>query len=389
MIKQTLVIFSAILLLVSCGTEAAKPAKNNITIKGKVQFDDPQFKMEIYQRDGFDKKQIAEFDINPDGTYLYEMKVSEPGLYTLECKKWQDVQFWAENEDLEINFRGKDTARMPIKNPPYVHINGAGPLNEVMNMFNHHNYLNYQRLIAANNVAYNFTIERKMSIDEMMLLFNDFSTHLSRYSNDELVFLANNYAERGSVIAMLDYLQHNKQNGTVIENIISKLEARNPNYAPLVKYKRERDFAKQQGLRMEIGQPAPEFSFPTPEGDKTMGVKDFKGKLLVLDFWASWCGPCRSEIPHMKELYAKYKDKGVDILSVSIDKKDADWKKALEEEQMPWAQVCTPDAGKEIMKEYIFSGIPYILLLDKEGNILAKGLRGEEIDKEIEKILNK
>ena len=65
-----------------------------------------------------------------------------------------------------------------------------------------------------------------------------------------------------------------------------------------------------------------------------------------MDFWASWCGPCRGEIPHLKEAYAKYADKGVAFFSVSIDKSDAAWKKALVEENMPWEQVCAPQAGK-------------------------------------------
>ena len=69
------------------------------------------------------------------------MKVDRPGVYTLDCQKWQSVQFWAEDEDLEIDFRGMDTARIKIKNPPYVYING-GPNNEVMNLMNWDSYRN-------------------------------------------------------------------------------------------------------------------------------------------------------------------------------------------------------------------------------------------------------
>ena len=107
-----------------------------------------------------------------------------------------------------------------------------------------------------------------------------------------------------------------------------------------------------------------------------------------MDFWASWCGPCRGEIPHLKEAYAKYADKGVAFFSVSIDKSDAAWKKALVEENMPWEQVCAPQSGKDVMKQYQFSGIPYILVLDKEGRIVGTNLRGKALMDKLEELVN-
>lgn len=85
------------LLVASC----AAPKKDTITIKGKVQFPDNQFNMEIVERNGFDKTIIDSCKVNADGTYQFTMKVDRPGVYTLECQKWQSVQFWAEDEDLK------------------------------------------------------------------------------------------------------------------------------------------------------------------------------------------------------------------------------------------------------------------------------------------------
>lgn len=110
-------------------------AQQVITIKGKVQFPDNRLKMEIVERNGFDKTVLDSCEVNADGTYELKMKVERPGVYQLDCQKWQAVQFWAEDENLEINFRGMDTARIKIKNPPYVYING-GPNNELMNLVN-------------------------------------------------------------------------------------------------------------------------------------------------------------------------------------------------------------------------------------------------------------
>lgn len=98
-----------------------------------------------------------------------------------------------------------------------------------------------------------------------------------------------------------------------------------------------------------------------------------------MDFWASWCGPCRQEIPNLKEDYKEFSNKDVVFLSVSIDKDGAAWRKAMKEENMPWTQVNAPKAGKDVMKQYQFSGIPYILVIDKEGRIVGKNLRGKSL----------
>ena len=122
--------------------------------------------------------------------------------------------------------------------------------------------------------------------------------------------------------------------------------------------------------------------------DREWGLYMFKGKYVLIDVWATWCGPCRAEIPHLKEAYKEYSNKGVAFFSVSIDKDDAAWRKAMKEENMPWAQAQAPKAGKDVMKQYQFSGIPYILVLDKEGKIVAKNLRGKALTDKLEELLS-
>lgn len=85
-----------------------------------------------------------------------------------------------------------------------------------------------------------------------------------------------------------------------------------------------------------------------------MNVQNFKGKVLVLDFWASWCGPCRQEVPNLKKAYEEFKNKNVEFLSVSVDAKKEDWIKALKEENMPWPQAQAPNGGRQVLDTYLF-----------------------------------
>ena len=358
-------------------------AQQVITIKGKVQFPDNRFKMEIVERNGFDKTVLDSCEVNADGTYELKMKVERPGVYQLDCQKWQAVQFWAEDENLEINFRGMDTARIKIKNPPYVYING-GPNNELMNLVNWDGYRGYQLMIGVSQGVYRIEGLDMQAKQETSMKFYDMLGDESRARSK---YIAEHYADRNSVLAVLPMLRGN-ENAALVEQVLAKLEAKNPDYAPLKKYKADMAEAKAQKERLAEGKVAPEFSYPTPDGNKNLGPQDFKGKILVLDFWASWCGPCRQEIPHLKEAFEAYNEKGVEFLSVSIDKDGNAWRKAMKDENMPWAQVQAPKAGKDVMKLYQFSGIPYILVLDQEGRIVGKNLRGQKLMDKLEEMVN-
>lgn len=369
------------LLLGACTTTTT--AQKTITIKGKVKFPYNRFNMEIVERNGFDRIVLDSCKVKEDGTYEFKMKVDRPGVYTLDCQKWQSVQFWAEDENLEINFRGYDTARIKIKNPPYVYING-GPNNEVMNLMNWDSYRGYQLMIGVSQNVYRIPGLNDEAKSETSMKFYDM---LASESTARMRYLAEHYADRNSVLAVLGSLR-GAANEELVEKVLAQLEAKNPNYAPLVKFKKDRAEAKAQQERLAEGKKAPEFSYPTPDGKQKLGPQDFKGKILVLDFWASWCGPCRAEIPNLKEAYKNYHDKGVEFFSVSIDKDEAAWRKAMKEEDMPWHQAQAPGAGKDVMKLYQFSGIPYILILDKDGKIVAKNMRGKALTDKLDELLS-
>lgn len=135
------------------------------------------------------------------------------------------------------------------------------------------------------------------------------------------------------------------------------------------------------------GQEAPEIVLPTPEG-KELALSSLKGKVVLIDFWASWCGPCRKEMPNVVKAYNKFKDKGFEIYGVSLDQDKDRWIEAIKKDGITWPQVSDLKYwDSEAAKIYGVQGIPYTVLLNKEGQILAKGLRGAELEKAIENAL--
>ena len=101
----------------------------------------------------------------------------------------------------------------------------------------------------------------------------------------------------------------------------------------------------------------------------------------MVEFWGSWGGPCRGEIPHLRHVYQEYKDKGFEIISISIDEKKTDWDKAMKEEKMVWKQLCDPNGfNGPVAQKYNITGVPTCILLDKEGRIFKTEMRGAALD---------
>ncbi|MDO8999440.1 MAG: TlpA disulfide reductase family protein [Bacteroidota bacterium] len=141
-------------------------------------------------------------------------------------------------------------------------------------------------------------------------------------------------------------------------------------------------------LSTTSGQEAPEIILPTPDG-KDLALSSLRGKIVLVDFWASWCGPCRKEMPNVVKAYAKYKDKGFEIYGVSLDQDKGRWVEAIEKDGMTWPQVSDLKYWDSYAaKLYAVEGIPYTVLLDKEGKIIGKNLRGADLEKAIEKAIS-
>lgn len=139
---------------------------------------------------------------------------------------------------------------------------------------------------------------------------------------------------------------------------------------------------------LAVGSVAPEIALPNPEG-KIVPLSSLRGKYVLVDFWAKWCGPCRKENPNIVRAYNKYKDKGFTVYGVSLDRTREDWLQGIREDGLTWTHVSDLKFWQsEAARTYNINAIPFSLLLDPNGVIIAKNLRGEALDKKLSEIFS-
>lgn len=148
-----------------------------------------------------------------------------------------------------------------------------------------------------------------------------------------------------------------------------------------------REAMEKKQNALAIGAPAPELDFPSPDG-KNIALSSLRGKVVLIDFWAAWCRPCRAENPNLVRLYKKYKNKGFDVYSFSLDQHKEQWEAAIQQDGLVWKNHVSDLMGWNTAASgiYYFDGIPFTVLVDKDGKIIGKNLRGQALEEKLKEI---
>ncbi len=369
-----------ILLFFVVSTISLFAQQSEITVKGTVQFPVEGINIRVSQVLNKSKKLIDSISVNPDKTFEKTIKLPAPGVYEIDCQKGELLNFWGENETVEVNFRGEETLAMRTLRIPYRHIEAPGENNQLMNLVS---YSDYRTRQSRSRAIKDLSNARKNENKEWEARIMGGFVEAQADGDANVDYLAKSYHTLNSVVALLPRIKDEE----IKKEVLDYLDKNKSDYAPYVAYKEIVADKEAKLAQSAKGMPSPNFAYIFEDGKQGENLKEYKGKYLLIDFWASWCGPCRKSIPALKKLYKKYGSKDFEIISVSIDSEKANWLKAVDEEDMPWPQIFTEDVGKDVMSKYQFGFIPFLVMIDKEGKIMHRGISMAELEKLLEEVL--
>lgn len=212
--------------------------------------------------------------------------------------------------------------------------------------------------------------------------YNDAESYLTGKMQESIRAHKNDIA----VIMFVDQFPR-EQYASLHEDVFTALHQIYPDHEIV---KQRWNYMQSPGYKTSVGAMAPELAFKNPEG-KILKLSDLRGKVVLIDFWASWCGPCRRENPNVRRIYGLYHDKGFEIYSVSLDRDGEAWKQAIQADKLVWPNHVSDlkQWQSEGAAIYGVRSIPATFLLDREGRIVAKDLRGEALERAVKELVEK
>jgi thiol-disulfide isomerase/thioredoxin len=363
-------ILIATLVFTGCSSENSQTASDNFIIEGNLaNLPWQKVYLTVYTDLGTENIDSAEV---MEGNFSFAGKLDFPEMLTITSPESKDrISFFGENS--KITIAGDFNA------PDEIKITGSA-IEDEYNAFNDKTKP-FDDQLEAVVTEYRAIAESgdEAKLDSIEKAYDAVDSEKTKFVDD---YIANNPA---SVISQYLVLKFK------IFNIdFDELTAINNAFDPSIQNSKYGQIIQQRIdvlAKTAVGQPAPEITQTTPDGEE-LSLSSLKGQYVLIDFWASWCGPCRAENPNVVKLYAEYNPKGFEIFGVSLDKAKDRWVEAIEADGLQWKQVSDLAGWKNAAaREYGVNSIPHTVLVDPDGIIIARGLRGDDLRAELEKLL--
>lgn len=372
--KKLLLFASITAMLMSCN----KKSENEYTITGTVDGIENGKMVFLEKNDEMGLKAIDTVKVK-DGKFKFVGNATEPKSHFIQVESIKGkVHFILENGDINVIVYKDSTFASKVSgtynNDQLVEFNSVGKkIQEKMMAFQNQNQAVMQNAQQQNDTVTINKLRKEFGVFQKELQTQAetyMATHPKSYITLLLIGATINQADANvkeiekSFNALSSDLK-NTDEGKEIEKILKKL------------------------TDVEIGEMAPEFSGPNPEG-KIVSLKESLGKVTIIDFWASWCNPCRVENPNIVALYNEFHSQGLNIIGVSLDKEEEakKWKEAIEKDKLTWNQVSNLKFWEDpIALRYGIKSIPQMFILDATGKIVAKDLRGDALKAKVQELL--
>jgi thiol-disulfide isomerase/thioredoxin len=311
--------------------------------------------------------------LKPNGDFAFDGQVPNPDYYVLRVGSTHLNLILREKSDIKIYGDGKNIAAFCN----IVNSEESANMNEFIKAMGRWNGL------RDSTMAF---IQRNPEKKEEAS--SNLNQEYSIFQNSKRAFISQNQNSAALLPALstLDLEQEYDTYESLVQQLVNSF-GNSPTIREVKKNYLQLKAQKESANRFAPGKPVIDFEEMKVDGTP-MKLSDLKGQVVLLDFWASWCGPCRKENPNVVNLYNMYKGDGFTVMSVSLDTKKANWLKAIEQDNLTWPNHVSDLNGwsSAAAKLYGVSGIPFTVLIDQEGNIVQTNLRGEALGAELKRI---
>ena len=346
----------------------------NITVSGNV-FNSKADSVFIIQHNGNKTIKIMSAKMNENGTFNLKGNVPAPNYYSLLIDKNEIHLILKKNSDIKIYGDGNN-------------------LNEFVNIVNSAESSNMHKFVLELDKWGVLIQEAQQEVKEDPSKTNEINQKMNfeskKFQDVQKRFIQQN-PNSAALYPVLNTIDANKDFATY-ETVVKQLIAAFKESPSIQLEQKKYNAYKAKRLandKLAPGKIAPDFSETMVDGSK-MSLSDLQGKVVLLDFWASWCGPCRRENPAVVALYEKYKDKGFTIMSVSLDKSKPNWIAAIEKDNLSWPNHVSDLQywQSKAAKLYGVGSIPFTVLIDAEGKIIRTKLRSHDLAIELARIFD-